>query len=111
MSATVGSMVQACAANRDIAKQQLQRVEQEMERAMPGEVTSEMRCLRARYRAEVEHWADYVLWYSQRVAKEGLCAEVDLGGFGRRTPASARPIAPDPRLPREREPGEDDVAF
>lgn len=59
-----------------------------------------------------KHWNEYLRYYQDRAAREGRGAVVPVPGLGRaqpgRAPASARPIAPDPRLPRERTVGEDD---
>ena len=110
MSATLSSMAQACANNRNTAEWQLKRIRQQIQDAMPGEVTDAMRCELAKFKAEFEHWSEYCLYYRQRIAKEGAEAAVSLGGFGAREPRQPQATQPqhDTRLPREREPGEDD---
>ncbi len=104
--------IQASAKNRDIAEQQVQRIRQQMDRAAPGEVTDAMRTDLSRFKAEYEHWADYVAYYKARALREGADTVVHMSGWGGQSPRPARTAQPqkaparDPRLPRE--PGEDD---
>lgn len=106
--------IQASAKNRDIAEQQVQRIRQQMERAVPGEVTDAMRTGLSRFKAEFEHWANMVGYYKARALREGADAVVHMSGWGGPSPRQAQTAQPqraparDPRLPRE--PGEDDDA-
>lgn len=101
----------ASAHNRDIAAQQVQRCEQAIERAMPGEVTNEMRCELSRFKAEFEHWANYVGYYKERALREGADTVVHMVAGVSPSPRQQQPTKPqrppvrDQRLPRE--PGDD----
>lgn len=103
--------VVASAHNRDIAAQQVQRCEQAIERAEAGEVTSEMRCELSRFKAEFEHWANYVGYYKERALREGADTVVHMMAGMSPAPRQAqatqpqRPPVRDQRLPRE--PGDD----
>jgi hypothetical protein len=103
---TVGELVDHCAHSRDVADFQVRRIEQQLAREGPGERREELLGDLSRYRADRDHWADYVGYYRARAAREG--AGVVPFVAGPRLELVPEELEEDRRLPREREPGGDD---
>ncbi|HYE58091.1 MAG TPA: hypothetical protein VD948_06280 [Rhodothermales bacterium] len=110
---TIGEMVESCAKNRDIAEQQMDATRARMRREPPGPERDSLRVQLSRYKAEYEHWANYVSYYLGRASREGKESRPSM--VWRMDAPAEKPMAPViPLRPQPMEPmeiAEDDIPF
>jgi hypothetical protein len=108
----LGEMIANCAHNRDLADMQRRRFRKQLEGMPPGRERDVAEGELNRHHSDYRHWADYVAYYRGRASTEGegVVPAMVMGvvqAIERRR--SERAPEPDRRLPREREPGDDDA--
>jgi hypothetical protein len=108
----LGEMIANCAHNRDAADFQRRKLRQQLKGLGMGLERDGVLETLSRVESDYQHWADYVAYYRGRAAREGegVVPAMVMGvvqAIERRR--SERASEPDRRLPREREPGDDDA--